>query len=32
MRYGKELTVVTETIKNNIVLYSIENYYRLKNA
>ena len=32
MKDGKDLTVVTEAIKNNIILYSIENYYRLKNV
>lgn len=32
MKDSKELNVVKEAIENNIILYGIENYYRLKNA
>ena len=32
MKDSKEPNVVKEAIENNIILYGIENYYRLKNA
>lgn len=32
MKDSKELNVVKEAVENNIILYGIENYYRLKNA
>lgn len=32
MKDSKKPNVVKEAIENNIILYSIENYYRLKNA
>ena len=32
MKESKKLNVIKEAIENNIVLYGIENYYRLKNA
>ncbi|MEK6951818.1 MAG: nucleotidyltransferase domain-containing protein [Nanoarchaeota archaeon] len=32
MKNSKESNVVQEAIENNIILYGIENYYRLKNA
>ena len=32
MKDSKKLNVIKETIENNIILYGIENYYKLKNA
>ncbi len=32
MKDSKKINVVKEAIENNIILYGIENYYRLKNA
>ena len=32
MKDSKKSNVVKEIIKNNVILYGIENYYRLKNA
>ena len=32
MKDSKKSNVIKEVIKNNIILYGIENYYRLKNA
>lgn len=32
MKDSKKSNVIQEAIKNNIILYGIENYYRLKNA
>ena len=32
MKDSKKSNVIKEAIKNNIILYGIENYYRLKNA
>ena len=32
MKDSKKLNVIKEAIENNIILYGIENYYRLKNA
>lgn len=32
MKDSKKPNVTTEAIKNNVILYGIENYYRLKNA
>lgn len=32
MKDSKELNVVQEAIKNNIILYGVENYYKLKNV
>jgi hypothetical protein len=31
MKDSKKSNVIQESIKNNIILYSIENYYKLKN-
>ena len=32
MKNSKKSNVVKETIESNIILYGIENYYKLKNA
>ncbi len=32
MKDSKKLNVIKEVIENNIIIYGIENYYRLKNA
>jgi len=32
MKDSKNLNVIKEVIENNVILYGIENYYRLKNA